>query len=77
MKPANLRNYAKLCGRALARAHARSGDAVMLAAYLGKGDAFPDAITSFAADYADQNERDHQALVRAVRQGRVEVQVLD
>ena len=77
MKPTNLRNSAKLCGRALARAHARTGDAVMLSAYLGKGDAFPDAIASFAAGYANQNERDHQALVRAVRQGRVEARVID
>lgn len=77
MKPANLCNYAKLCGRALARAHARTGDAVVLAAYLGKSDAFADAITSFAVDYADQNERDHDALVRAVRQGRVEAHVIE
>jgi uncharacterized protein (DUF2252 family) len=77
MKPTNLRNYAKLCGRALARAHARTGDAVILSAYLGKSDAYPDAIASFASDYADQNERDYDALIAAVRQGRVEAKVID
>ena len=77
MKPLNLRNYGKLCGHTLARAHARSGDALLLGAYLGKSDAFPDAMTSFAVEYADQNERDHQALVRAVRSGRVQAQRID
>jgi uncharacterized protein (DUF2252 family) len=77
MKPMNLRNYGKLCGHALARAHARSGDALMLGAYLGKSDAFPDAMTSFAVEYADQNERDHQALVRAVRSGRLKAERID
>jgi len=77
MKPLNLRNYGKLCGHTLARAHARSGDALLLGAYLGKGDAFPDAMTSFAIDYADQNDRDHQAFVRAVRSGRVQAQRID
>jgi len=48
-----------------------------LGAYLGKGDAFPDAMMSFAVDYADQNDRDHQALVRAVRSGRVQAQRID
>lgn len=76
MKPLNLRNYGRLCGHALARAHARSGDAVMLGSYLGKGDAFPDALTEFSVDYANQNERDHQALVEAVRSGRVVAQSL-
>ena len=77
MKPMNLRNYGKLCGHTLARAHAKSGDALLLGAYLGKSDAFPDAMTSFAVEYADQNERDHQALVRAVRSGRVQAQRID
>jgi uncharacterized protein (DUF2252 family) len=77
MKPMNLRNYGKLCGHTLARAHTRSGDALLLGAYLGKSDAFPDAITSFAVEYADQNERDHQALVRAVRSGRIEAHRID
>jgi uncharacterized protein (DUF2252 family) len=77
MKPMNLRNYGKLCGHTLARAHARSGDALLLGAYLGKSDAFPDAMTSFAVEYADQNERDHQALVGAVRSGRVQAHRID
>ncbi|HRZ87115.1 MAG TPA: DUF2252 domain-containing protein [bacterium] len=72
MKPKNLRNYAVCCGWALARAHARSTDAVTLAAYLGKSDAFEDALAAFASAYADQNERDHAALRAAVRAGRVE-----
>jgi uncharacterized protein (DUF2252 family) len=73
MKPSNLKQYAKLCGRAVARAHARSLDAVMLSSYLGKSEAFEDAIKTFAAAYADQNERDYDLLVEAVRSGRVEI----
>lgn len=72
MKPVNLKNYARLTGHALARAHARSGDAAVLAGYMGKGEAFEEAITQFAADYADQNERDHAALLAAIRSGRIE-----
>jgi uncharacterized protein (DUF2252 family) len=64
--------YARLCGGTLARAHARSGDRVALAAYLGKKDTFDRAIADFSAAYADQNERDCQALVAAVASGRVE-----
>ncbi|MGD9891571.1 MAG: DUF2252 domain-containing protein [Dehalococcoidia bacterium] len=63
--------YASLCGAALARAHARSGDRISIAAYLGKGDRFDRAIAGFAESYADQIERDHQALVRALRAGRI------
>jgi uncharacterized protein (DUF2252 family) len=66
-----MRAYAELCGRTLARAHARSGDRIAIAAYLGKSDAFEQAIAEFAADYADQNERDHASLAAAVRAGRV------
>lgn len=77
MRVPNLRRYGKLCAHVLARAHARSGDALLLSAYLGKGDAFADAITSFSTAYADQNERDHDALVKAVRAGRVEAVSLD
>jgi uncharacterized protein (DUF2252 family) len=72
MKVPNLRNYGKLCAHTLARAHARSGDALFLAAYLGKSDAFPDAITTFSVTYANQNEKDHESLQRAVRAGRIE-----
>lgn len=73
MKPANMRRYGRLCAHAVARAHARSTDAVMVAAYLGKSDAFADAMASFSVAYADQNERDHDALVKAARAGRVDV----
>jgi uncharacterized protein (DUF2252 family) len=73
--PANMADYARSCGIALARAHARSGDPAILAGYLGKGGAFGDALASFAVAYADQNERDHAALVEAVRVGRVEAQL--
>ncbi|HET6555359.1 MAG TPA: DUF2252 domain-containing protein [Dyella sp.] len=76
MRPSNLRRFARLCAHAVARAHARSADAVMLAAYLGKSDAFADAMTSFSVAYADQNERDHAALVAAARAGRVDAAVI-
>lgn len=76
MRVPNLRRYGRLCAHALARAHARSGDAVLLSAYLGKSDAFADAIASFSVGYAEQNERDHAALVKAVRAGRVEAVTL-
>jgi hypothetical protein len=59
--------YARMCGTTLARAHARSGDWIAIASYLGKGDRFDEAI----AAYADQTERDYEALVTAVRSGRV------
>jgi hypothetical protein len=75
MKPENLKQYAQLCGRALARAHARSGDAVVLSGYMGQSSAFEDALAAFSEAYADQNERDHAALVDAVRAGRVEAQI--
>jgi uncharacterized protein (DUF2252 family) len=63
--------YAGLCGRALARAHARSGDRVQIAAYLGKSERFDEAIADFAEAYADQTERDHAVLCAAVESGRV------
>ena len=75
MKPANLTDYARLCGRALARAHARSGDTVVLSSYMGKSTVFEDALADFSEAYADQNERDHAALVAAVRDGRIEARV--
>ena len=65
MVPAGFRAYGQICGWTLARAHARSGDRVAIAAYLGGGSAFDQAIRVFAESYADQNERDHQALVEA------------
>ena len=69
--PRGMRIYGELCGWTLARAHARSGDRIAIAAYLGGSDVFDQAITQFAAAYADQNERDHQALVDAVASGRI------
>ncbi len=69
--PRGMRIYGELCGWSLARAHARSGDRIAIAAYLGGSDVFDQAITRFAAAYADQNERDHQALVDAVASGRI------
>jgi uncharacterized protein (DUF2252 family) len=63
--------YAQVCGWTLARAHARSGDAIAISAYLGNGDAFDRALASFAETYADQNERDYEALREAVASGKV------
>ncbi|WSQ10304.1 DUF2252 domain-containing protein [Streptomyces sp. NBC_01231] len=74
MVPKDMRAFGELCGATLARAHARSGDRVAIAAYLGAGDTFDRALTHFAERYADQNERDHQALTEAVRTGRVPAQ---
>ena len=71
MKPATLTSYARLCGWTLARAHARSGDPVAIASYLGSGDRFDRALATFAESYADQNERDYAALRRAVDDGRL------
>jgi len=71
MSPAALAIYAGLCGSILARAHARSGDRIAIAGYLGKSERFERAMASFAAAYADQNERDHRALADAVAAGRV------
>ena len=72
MLPPGLTAYAQLCGWTLARAHARSGDRIALAAYLGGSDKFDQAIADFAERYADQNERDYAALQAAVKEGKVE-----
>jgi Uncharacterized protein conserved in bacteria (DUF2252) len=64
--------YAGLCAWALARAHARSGDAAMIAGYMGASGTFDDAIGEFAMEYADQNERDYRGFVTAAKEGRVE-----
>jgi uncharacterized protein (DUF2252 family) len=71
MLPDDLRKYGALCGWTLARAHARSGDRIAIAAYLGSADVFDHAITEFACAYADQNERDHQSLIDAAAAGRI------
>ena len=71
MPPSRMRRYAQLCGWTLARAHARSGDRMAIAAYLGADDTFDRAISSFSAAYADRNAADHALLQRAVQDGRV------
>ncbi len=71
MLPAGMRAYGEVCGWTLARAHARSGDRVAIAAYLGASDVFDRAVAQFAAAYADQNERDYQALQEAAAAGRI------
>jgi len=63
--------YRRICGEALARAHARSGDRVALATYLGKSNRFDSAVADFSEAYAEQNELDHAELVRAAEIGRV------
>ncbi len=71
MIPRGLRLYGELCGLTLARAHARSGDEIAIAAYLGASDVFDNAIADFAAAYADQNERDFEAFTAAIGSGRL------
>jgi predicted alpha/beta hydrolase len=66
--------YAQLCGWPLARAHARSGDRIAIASYLGSGPSFDRSMARFARTYADLNERDHRALLDAIEDGRVEAQ---
>jgi uncharacterized protein (DUF2252 family) len=72
MVPDGMRYYAQICGWTLARAHARSGDPVAIASYLGSGDRFDRAMTDFAERYADRNEQDYEAFIHAVRSGRLE-----
>jgi len=74
MAPNDMATYGQLCGWTLARAHARSGDRIAIAAYLGGGDVFDRAMADFAESYADQNERDYAALVGAANAGRVPLQ---
>lgn len=74
MNPVSLNAYARLCAWTLAKAHARSGDPIAIASYAGKSDALDRAIAEFSVAYADQNERDHQALVDAVASGRIKAE---
>jgi uncharacterized protein (DUF2252 family) len=74
MSPARLTVYGTLCGWTLARAHARSGDRVAIASYLGAGKVFDDAIVEFAELYADENERDYATLRAAADDGRIPVE---
>ncbi|MCX4907333.1 DUF2252 domain-containing protein [Streptomyces sp. NBC_00878] len=76
MVPEGMEAFGQLCGVTLARAHARSGDRIAIAAYLGSGDPFDRALATFAESYADQNEHDHQELVDAVRAGRLPAEEL-
>jgi uncharacterized protein (DUF2252 family) len=71
LRPPGMELYAQVCAWALARAHARSGNVAEIAGYLGRGDAFDRALAGFGVAYADQAERDHSALVAAVRAGRL------
>ena len=71
LRPSALAFYARQCGWTLARAHARSGDAIAITAYLGKSDAFDQSITDFSERYADQNERDYQAFTDAISSGQL------
>jgi hypothetical protein len=74
MEPSGLEAYAEICGWTLARAHARSGDAIAIGGYLGSGDVFERALAGFAETYADQNDRDYAALKAAVDSGRVQAE---
>ncbi|MFD1515894.1 DUF2252 domain-containing protein [Pseudonocardia yunnanensis] len=74
MAPKGMLAYGELCGWTLARAHARTGDRVAIASYLGAGTTFERAIAEFARAYADQNEQDHQELVDAIASGRIEAE---
>jgi uncharacterized protein (DUF2252 family) len=69
--PEGLKVYGELCAHTLARAHARSGDRIALAAYLGNNSSFEKALTRFAESYADQNERDYEAFAAACKSGRL------
>jgi hypothetical protein len=75
MREAGLLAYVRACGWSLARSHARSGDRLAIAAYLGSGPTFDKAICAFAVAYADQNELDHQRLVEAVSSGELPARV--
>jgi Uncharacterized protein conserved in bacteria (DUF2252) len=74
MNPATMAIYARVCARALVRAHARSGDRIAIASYLGSFDAVDRALVEFSEAYADQNERDYDALVQAEKDGRITAQ---
>jgi uncharacterized protein (DUF2252 family) len=74
MRPSDMGLYARLCAWTLARAHARSGDSIAIGSYLGSSDSFDRAVAAFAEAYADQNERDHAALLDAIATGRVKAQ---
>ena len=74
LAPDGMSKYGQLCGWTLARAHARAGDPIAIASYLGSGTAFDDALVLFAESYADQNERDYGALIDAIASGRIKAE---
>jgi uncharacterized protein (DUF2252 family) len=74
MSPRRMAAYGRLCGWTLARAHARTGDRIAIASYLGRGSSFDRAIVEFSHAYAEQNQRDYQALESAVKSGRISAQ---
>jgi uncharacterized protein (DUF2252 family) len=69
--PIRLKRYAVYCGQALARSHAKSGNAALISGYLGKSDVFDEAVSLFAMEYADQNQRDYEELARAAKTGKI------
>jgi uncharacterized protein (DUF2252 family) len=73
-RPEGATLYGRICGVTLARAHARWGDRIAIASYLGRGDSFDKALARFAAEYADQNERDYEAFAESVRAGRIDAE---
>ena len=73
-RPDDLILYGRLCGAALARAHARAGQPAILAGYLGSSTAFDEAVAAFSLAYADQNDRDHESFLDAIRSGRVQAE---
>jgi uncharacterized protein (DUF2252 family) len=73
MKPKNMADYAKACGWALARAHARTGDPSLLSGYIGKSNEFANAISKFSMAYADQNESDYNKMLEAIKEGRLPI----
>ena len=75
LPPNRMAMYGALCGWALARAHARSGDAARIAGYLGNGSAFDDAVVEFAKTYAEQTDRDHAMLAAAVQDGKIKAEL--
>jgi len=77
LQPMGMNFYAGVCAWALARAHARTGDAAAIAAYLGTSDTFDGAIADFAETYADVNQRDHEAYLAAIKDGRVSTMTSD
>ena len=67
-------SFADWCGQALALSHARSGDAALLSGYLGNSDTFDQALAQFSIAYADQNEKDHSSMKKAIKAGRIEAE---